>query len=138
MKRPSCWISLILLTGCSLATPRSAEVVAPGVGRATFEVRANGTDLVPITVLLPVTEDGTPEGERLPAVVFIQGGFVATERYETIHYVGPARMVDLRSRERRRHEPDPRLAGLRDAPGLKSRRRACGHEVRLRGLERVV
>lgn len=82
VKRPSCWISLILLAGCSLATPRSAEVVAPGVGRATFEVRANGTDLVPITVLLPVTEDGAPVGERLPAVVFIQGGFVATERYE--------------------------------------------------------
>ena len=43
VKRPSCWISLILLAGCSLATPRSAEVVAPEDGRATFEVRANGT-----------------------------------------------------------------------------------------------
>jgi CheY-like chemotaxis protein len=38
---------------------------------------------------------------------------VEAESYETTNYVGPARMVDLRSDDRKRHEPDPRLAGLR-------------------------
>lgn len=46
---------------------------------------------------------------RISEIVERLGEMVATERYETIHYVGPARMVDLRNRERRRHAPDPRL-----------------------------
>ncbi len=48
---------------------------------------------------------------------------VKTDTYETIHYVGPARMLDLRSEQRKRHEPDPRLRGLHilvadDDPGI--------------------
>ena len=63
------------------------------------------------------------EVARISEIVERLGEMVATERYETIHYVGPARMVDLRSRERRRHVPDPRLRGLRilvadDDPGI--------------------
>lgn len=63
------------------------------------------------------------EVARISEIVERLGEMVATERYETIHYVGPARMVDLRSRERRRHAPDPRLKGLRilvvdDDPGI--------------------
>lgn len=75
------WLAL-LLTGCGLAAPRTGAVVQPGVGRAVFETRMAGTDLVPATVLFPAREDGSPLGEKLPAVVFIQGGFVATSRYE--------------------------------------------------------
>ncbi|MEZ4280477.1 MAG: response regulator [Myxococcota bacterium] len=63
------------------------------------------------------------EVARISEIVERLGEMVATESYETIHYVGPARMVDLRSRERRRHVPDPRLHGLRilvadDDPGI--------------------
>lgn len=63
------------------------------------------------------------EVARISEIVERLGEMVATERYETIHYVGPARMVDLRSSERRRHAPDPRLRGLRilvadDDPGI--------------------
>jgi len=82
VKRPSLWISLILLTGCGLATPRTGQVVSAGVGRAVFEVRTNGTDLLPITVLFPAGDDGAPTGGLHPGVVFVQGGFVSTARYE--------------------------------------------------------
>lgn len=63
------------------------------------------------------------EVARISEIVERLGEMVATESYETIHYVGPARMVDLRSRERRRHVPDPRLRGLSilvadDDPGI--------------------
>ncbi len=82
MKRPSLWILLGLLGGCGLATPRSGQVVTPGVARAVFEARTNGTDLVPVTVLFPARDDGGPIAGKHPAVVFIQGGFVGTARYE--------------------------------------------------------
>jgi dienelactone hydrolase len=68
--------------GCGLAAPRTGQLVTDGVGRAVFEVRATGTDLNHVTVLFPATETGALRGENLPAVVFIQGGFVATSRYE--------------------------------------------------------
>ncbi len=63
------------------------------------------------------------EVARISEIVERLGEMVATDSYETIHYVGPARMVDLRSRERRRHVPDPRLRGLNilvadDDPGI--------------------
>jgi PAS domain S-box-containing protein len=63
------------------------------------------------------------EVARISEIVERLGEMVATESYETIHYVGPARMVDLRSRDRRRYVPDPRLRGLQilvvdDDPGI--------------------
>jgi PAS domain S-box-containing protein len=64
------------------------------------------------------------EVARISEIVERLGEMVASERYETINYVGPARMVDLRSQERRRRrESDPRLRGLRilvvdDDPGI--------------------
>ena len=77
-----CTLFLLLLTGCSLAAPTSGKPVTEGVSRAEFEVRTNGTDLVRMTVLFPSTAAGSPLGASLPGVVFIQGGFVGTERYE--------------------------------------------------------
>jgi dienelactone hydrolase len=51
------------------------------VARALFEVRANGTDLVPVEVYFPAAVDGGPRGTDWPGVVFIQGGFVEPRRY---------------------------------------------------------
>lgn len=50
---------------------------------------------------------------RITEVMGRLAEMVEKDAYETTNYVGPARMVDLRSAERKRHEPDPRLAGLR-------------------------
>jgi PAS domain S-box-containing protein len=67
--------------------------------------------------------DSSVENERLDAIrrevariadiIERLGEMVKSDTYETIHYVGPARMVDLRSDDRKRYEPDPRLRGLR-------------------------
>jgi PAS domain S-box-containing protein len=53
------------------------------------------------------------EVARITEIVERLGEMAAAESYETIHYVGPSRMVDLRSEHRKRGEVDPRLAGLR-------------------------
>jgi PAS domain S-box-containing protein len=68
-------------------------------------------------------QDSSVENERLDAIrrevariaeiVERLGEMVKADSYETIHYVGPARMVDLRSEDRKQYEPDPRLRGLR-------------------------
>lgn len=50
---------------------------------------------------------------RISQVVERLGEMVASDSYETVNYVGPAKMVDLRSRDQKTYEPDPRLAGLR-------------------------
>jgi PAS domain S-box-containing protein len=67
--------------------------------------------------------DSSVENERLDAIrrevariadiIDRLGEMVKMDSYETIHYVGPSRMVDLRSEDRKRYEPDPRLRGLR-------------------------
>jgi PAS domain S-box-containing protein len=67
--------------------------------------------------------DSSVENERLDAIrrevariadiIDRLGEMVKLDSYETIHYVGPARMVDLRSEDRKCYEPDPRLHGLR-------------------------
>jgi PAS domain S-box-containing protein len=77
--------------------------------------------------------DSSVENERLDAIrrevariaeiIERLGEMVKSDSYETIHYVGPARMIDLRSDDRRRYTPDPRLRGLRilvvdDDPGI--------------------
>lgn len=77
--------------------------------------------------------DSSVENERLDAIrrevariadiVDRLGEMVEKDEYETVRYVGPARMVDLRSEDRKSHEPDLRLKGLRilvadDDPGI--------------------
>jgi two-component system response regulator (stage 0 sporulation protein F) len=67
--------------------------------------------------------DVSVENERLDAIrrevarisdlVKRLSKMVKSDTYETVHYVGPARMVDLRSEERKVYEPDARLEGLR-------------------------
>jgi CheY-like chemotaxis protein len=67
--------------------------------------------------------DSSVENERLDAIrrevariadiIDRLGEMVKMDAYETIHYVGPSRMVDLRSEDRKRYEPDPQLHGLR-------------------------
>jgi len=49
---------------------------------------------------------------RISEILDRLGEMVETEEYETVEYVGPARMIDL-SRKRERREPDPRLVGKR-------------------------
>jgi PAS domain S-box-containing protein len=51
------------------------------------------------------------EVDRISAIVQRLGEMVETERYETVEYVGPAKMVDL-SERREVTEQDPRLVGL--------------------------
>jgi dienelactone hydrolase len=80
MVRPSLWFPCFFLLGCA-AEPTNGEVLGPGVARARYEVRANGTDLVPVDVYFPANEAGAPVGVRHPALVFVQGGFVAPDRY---------------------------------------------------------
>jgi len=53
------------------------------------------------------------EVARISEIVQRLTEMVKSDSYETVHYVGPARMVDLRSEDRKRYAPDPRLKGLR-------------------------
>ena len=50
---------------------------------------------------------------RISEIVERVGEMAAGDKYETVEYVGPARMVDLRPHKPGAHEPDPRLAGAR-------------------------
>ena len=74
--------ALTAAVGLGCAAPQRGEVVEAGVARAQFEVRARGTDLIRTTALFPADDVGAPRGEGLPGVVFVQGGFVSTTRYE--------------------------------------------------------
>jgi PAS domain S-box-containing protein len=51
------------------------------------------------------------EVSRVTRILARLGEMVETEHYETIEYIGPARMIDLRDRPAA--GPDPRLEGLR-------------------------
>ncbi|MDX1648671.1 MAG: response regulator [Myxococcota bacterium] len=53
------------------------------------------------------------EISRISEIVERLGEMVREDAYETVEYVGPARMLDLRSSRVREHRSDPRLAGLR-------------------------
>lgn len=72
---------MVLLAACGLPAPRNGELVTQSVARARFEVRAGGTDLVPVTVYFRAAPDGRPEPGPKPGLVLIQGGFVETRRY---------------------------------------------------------
>lgn len=73
---------VLALAGCKLAAPSTGQVVEPGVARAEFEVRARGTDIVKTTVIFESDANGAPAAGQHPAIVFVQGGFVSTSRYE--------------------------------------------------------
>lgn len=53
------------------------------------------------------------EVARVAEIVERLGEMAAGDKYETVEYIGPARMVDLRPHRPGGHEPDPRLAGAR-------------------------
>jgi PAS domain S-box-containing protein len=53
------------------------------------------------------------EVARIAEIVQRLGEMAAGEKYETVEYVGPARMVDLRPYKPGSHARDPRLAGAR-------------------------
>jgi PAS domain S-box-containing protein len=53
------------------------------------------------------------EVARITEIVARLGEMAEQESYETIDYVGPARMIDLRRRPQRLQPPDPRMRGLR-------------------------
>jgi len=50
---------------------------------------------------------------RISAIIGRLGEMVETEHYETIDYVGPAKMIDLRSQNEKHAEVDHRLEGVR-------------------------
>ena len=52
------------------------------------------------------------EVARISEILGRLGEMVQTDSYETISYVGPARMVDLRRKETRQGSANPRLQGL--------------------------
>ncbi len=53
------------------------------------------------------------EVARISEIVERLGEMVQSDTYETINYVGPARMIDLRPEEARRKQRDQRIVGLR-------------------------
>jgi len=92
--------------------------------RNPLAVILNQTELLERDVeRLAGDSDSSVETERLDAIrrevariaeaVERLGQIAAGDRYETVEYVGPARMVDLRGGRVRRHTRDPRLVGVR-------------------------
>ncbi|QRN97477.1 alpha/beta fold hydrolase [Archangium violaceum] len=78
----------LVLSGCALPAPESGQLLRSEptpIAEALFQVRARHTDLVPVRVVFPSDDQGRPvrpsEGSRLPALVFLHGGFVAPEDY---------------------------------------------------------
>jgi predicted dienelactone hydrolase len=70
-------------TGCDRPLPERASQVQDGVGRLQVEVRANGTDLIPVTLVFPAEADGSLRAAApLPGIVYIHGGAVSPARYE--------------------------------------------------------
>jgi PAS domain S-box-containing protein len=63
------------------------------------------------------------EVSRMSDILARLGEMVETEHYETIEYIGPTRMIDLRKKQAPPAQADPRLKGLRvlvadDDPGI--------------------
>lgn len=84
MFRSPSLVALIAVTAasCGQGVPATGTVLSEGVARGTFEVRANGTDLVPVTVIFPSDAEGRPLRRGLPAVLYVNGGGVGPARYE--------------------------------------------------------
>lgn len=73
--------STVLLACGRLPSQERGVVLTPGVASVSWEVRTNGTDLVPMTVFFPATDEGFANGTNLPALVYVQGGAVNPSRY---------------------------------------------------------
>lgn len=71
-----------LLVACGRPVADRGAVISEGVARLSLEVRGNGTDLIPVSVLFPADSEGRPSSRNNPAVLFIQGGAVSPSRYE--------------------------------------------------------
>ncbi len=80
-QKPWHFAALALLAACGPATPRAGVPLGDQVAQAVFETRTNGTDLLRVHVIYPAQPDGTPKTGPFPALVYVQGGFVPTERY---------------------------------------------------------
>jgi PAS domain S-box-containing protein len=89
-----------------------------------LEVIVNQADLLERDLLRLAGEaDLSVESERIDAIrrevgrvsqILEQLGRMVNEQaYETVEYIGPAKMIDLRRQEGRDRAADPRLAGLR-------------------------
>lgn len=70
-----------VLLACGPAARLRGAIVTAGVATVPLEVRANGTDLVPVTVFFPATDEGFANGTNLPGLVYVQGGAVNPSRY---------------------------------------------------------
>jgi pimeloyl-ACP methyl ester carboxylesterase len=88
LKSPALLCLWLALAGCTLPAPESGTLLDAGstpVAQADFRVRARHTDLVSVRVVFPSDSLGRPvrppEGSRLPALVFIQGGLVPPGDY---------------------------------------------------------
>jgi pimeloyl-ACP methyl ester carboxylesterase len=68
---------LVLAFSCA---PADVEV-SPNVIRSTVEARINATDLVTVEMTYPVDAQGRFLKSKMPALVFIPGGFVKPEEY---------------------------------------------------------
>lgn len=78
----------LTLSGCALPAPTSGTLLSSEptpVAEALFQVRGRHTDLISVHVVFPSDERGVParpaDGSRLPALVLVQGAFVATQDY---------------------------------------------------------
>jgi Alpha/beta hydrolase family len=74
---------LLPLFGCIACGPPTAVPLKTLSDRVAFvrtQLRVNSSDLVAVDVFVPVNADRQPRANS-PAVVFVQGGLVAVERY---------------------------------------------------------
>ncbi len=82
------WSLGVALSACALPAPTAGTLLRSSptpVAEALFQVRGRHTDLVSVHVVFPSDEHGVPlrppEGSRWPALVLVQGAFVAPQDY---------------------------------------------------------
>ncbi len=73
-------LSLFACIACGPPPAVSLKTLSDRVAFARTQLRVNSSDLVAVDVFVPVNADQQPKANS-PAVVFVQGGLVAVERY---------------------------------------------------------